>query len=50
MELYRLSNNEVEQVSLSERNMQISMELSFLNKLLKYNYVSSVYVGKQINL
>jgi hypothetical protein len=37
MELYRLSNDEVEQVGLSERNMQISMELSFLNKLLQYD-------------
>lgn len=36
-DLYLLSNNEIEQTGLSERNMQISMELSFLNKLLQYD-------------
>lgn len=36
-DLYLLSNDEIEQTGLSERNMQISMELSFLNKLLQYD-------------
>jgi hypothetical protein len=37
MDLYALTEDEVVQTGLSERNMQISMELSFLNKLLQYD-------------
>lgn len=38
--LYLLSEDEVEQTGLAERNMQISMELSFLNTLLQYDVMA----------
>jgi len=40
-ELYLATEDEAEQMALSERNMQISMELKFLNKLLQYDVSGS---------
>jgi rRNA maturation endonuclease Nob1 len=47
MEFYLETTDEIVKQSIADKNMQISMEISFLNELLQYDVIKAVCDGCQ---